>query len=286
MRSVPALVAVVLVVGSTHGQSTATLRSAGTGVDRAAAVQEALTDAVLQAAATLVDGPTLAKHRTTMTSRVLPKAASLVKSHEVVKTGRTADGKVSVEVRAVVDKTALAARLTEAGVTKGDAVAKTDPAAPVADPKLGEKVVEFCKAKLGQSVGDGECGTLAQQALAAAGAAGLGKDHPNPGDFVWGELVFVLEVKDGRRVRDPKGATAKPGDIIQYRDAMLPSTFKGRGALFLTPHHTAIVGEVKRNGDLVVFEQNVGGTREVVKSTQQINSLRQGWLRVYRPVPK
>src|SRR5688500_15211996 len=96
MRSLAVVVAVVLFVGSACGQSTATLRSAGAGNDRAAAIQDALADAVLQTVATLVDGPTLAKHRATVTNRVLPKAASLVKSHEVVKSGKTADGKVSV----------------------------------------------------------------------------------------------------------------------------------------------------------------------------------------------
>jgi hypothetical protein len=99
-------------------------------------------------------------------------------------------------------------------------------------------------------------------------------------------VVFVVEVKDGKRVRDPAKAAAQPGDVIQYRDATLPSTFNGRSARFGTPHHTAVVGEVKRNGDLVVYEQNVGGTREVVRSTISPNGLRSGWLRVYRPVPK
>ena len=93
-------------------------------------------------------------------------------------------------------------------------------------------------------------------------------------------------MRDGKRVREPAKAAAQPGDVIQYRDAMLPSTVNGRSALFLTPHHTAIVGEVKKNGDLVVYEQNVGGTREVVRSTISPNGLRTGWLRVYRPVPK
>jgi hypothetical protein len=279
-----AVLALVLLAGTGRGQSTVTLRASGTGADRDAAVKQALADAVLQALATMLDADTLSKQKAMVEARVLPKSATLVKSHEVTKEEKAAAGKVSVQVKAVVDKTALAARLEEVGIAgKGSAKAQ-----PKADAHLGAKVVEFCKAKVGQTVGDGECGTLAQEALAYAGAAGVavGKDNPGPGDYVWGELVFVLEVRDGKRVREPKDGTAKPGDIVQYRDAMLPSTFKGRGALFLTPHHTAIVAEVKRNGDLVVFEQNVGGTREVVKSTQTIGGLRQGWLRVYRPVPK
>ena len=281
-RGLPAIL-LFACFGPVHGQSTVTTRGSGTGTDREAAVKAALGDAVLQAVATMVDADSLSKHRTAVKVHVVPKAASLVKSHEVLKEEKARDGKVTVQARVVVDRAAVATRLKEFGIPTGTVGGK---AAPKAGAELGEKVVQFCKERLGQTVGDGECGTLAQHALAAAGAVGLGRDYPRPGDYVWGELVFVLEVKDGRRVRDPKDGTAKPGDIVQYRDAMLPSTFKGRSALFLTPHHTAIVAEVKRNGDLVVYEQNVGGTREVVKSTQQLSGLRQGWLRVYRPIPK
>jgi|SRR5262245_2942317 len=263
------------------GQSTTvTLKANGVGVDRDAAIQDALRDAVLQAAATLVDSPTWMKERVKLKEQVVPKAVDSVKSHEMLKQERSSAGKVSVEVRAVVDKSALAAKLKDAGI-KVEAVAKGP-----AEAGLGEKIVQFCKDRIGKSVGDGECGTLAQEALKAAGAAGLGRDNPGPGDFVWGELVFVLEFKDGKRVKDPAKATAQAGDVIQYRDATLPSTLNGRSALFLTPHHTAIVGEVKKSGDLVVYEQNVGGTNVVVRSTIGLNGLRSGWLRVYRPVPK
>jgi hypothetical protein len=255
-----------------------TLKANGTGADRQAAVQEALADAVLQAAALLVDSPTWAKEKSKLKERVAPKATDVVKSHEVQKEDK-ADGKVSVQIRAVVDKAALAAKLKDAGV-------KVEAPATPAAATLGEKIVQFCKDRVGTTVGDGECGTLAQEALKSAGAAGLRKDDPGPGDYVWGEFVFLVEVKGGKRVREPVDAKAEPGDVIQYRDVMLPSTSKGRSALFLTPHHTAVVGEVKRNGDLVVYEQNVGGTKEVVRSTISPNSLRSGWMRVYRPVAK
>ena len=87
--------------------------------------------------------------------------------------------------------------------------------------RLREKVVKFCKEHKGEMVGDGECGTLAQAALREAGAKPVNEfaENPGPGDYAWGELVFVLEVKDGKRKREPADAKAKPGDVIQYRDA-------------------------------------------------------------------
>jgi hypothetical protein len=257
---------------------TLTVRGAGTGADQAAAVKDALGDAVLQVAAVILDGPVFKKHRETITQKVLPKSADLVKSHEVLKSEKGADGKVSVRVRATVDRAAVIARLTDAGVPVAGA-SKADAAA--AD--LGEKVVKFCKENLGQTVGDGECGTLAAKALEAAGATPFHKfkEDPAPGDFVWGELVYVVEFQGGKRKRDPADAKAQPGDIVQYRDAVFRT---GSGGIFVAQHHTAVVGEVKGN-DLIVYQQNVG-KREVTKTTLRPNDLAGGWIRVYRPTAK
>jgi hypothetical protein len=267
---------------SVFGQSpspTLTVRGTGTGADQAAAIKDALGDAVLQVVAIVLDGPALKKHRATVTERVLPKSADLVKSHEVLKSEKTAEGKVSVRVRVTVDRAAIIAKLADAGVPVAGA-ARGD----AASADLGEKVVKFCKDNVGQTVGDGECGTLAAKALDAAGATPFHKfkEDPAPGDFVWGELVFVVEIKDGKRKRDPADAKAQPGDVIQYRDAMFRT---GSGGIFIAPHHTAVVGEVKSNGDLIVYQQNVG-KREVTKATLRPNELAGGWLRGYRPTTK
>jgi hypothetical protein len=257
---------------------TLTVRGAGTGADQAAAVKDALGDAVLQVSAVILDASVFKKHRETITEKVLPKSADLVKSHEVLKSEKGADGKVSVRIRATVDRAAVITKLTEAGVPVAGA-SKADAAAA----ELGEKVVKFCKENLGQTVGDGECGTLAAKALEAAGATPFHKfkENPAPGDFVWGELVFVIEFQGGKRKRDPVDAKAQPGDIVQYRDAVFRT---GSGGIFLAQHHTAVVGEVKGN-DLIVYQQNVG-KREVIKATLRPNDLAGGWIRVYRPTSK
>ena len=54
---------------------------------------------------------------------------------------------------------------------------------------VNEKVVEFCKKHVGKEVGDGECTSLASAALKEAGAKPRSafEDHPNRGDYVWGE---------------------------------------------------------------------------------------------------
>ncbi len=258
---------------------TLTVRGVGTGPDVATAEKAAVTDAIVQAAVALLDDPTFAKHKATIREQIAPKAIDAVKSHEVLKTEKATDGAVQVRVRAVVDRTALIARLTAAKVPVAGVADKDDPSTD-----LRAKVVKFCKDNLGQKIGDGECGTLAQAALKEAGAKPVNEfsESPGSGDFAWGELVFVLDVKDGKRKREPTDARAKPGDIIQYRDCM----FRSSRGIYLFAQHTSVVAEVKSTGELIVYEQNMQGKKEVTKGTMRPGELAGGWIRVYRPVAK
>jgi hypothetical protein len=158
--------------------------------------------------------------------------------------------------------------------------------------RINEKVIQFCKDHRGKQVGGGQCTDLAEAALKHADAKPRTafKDNPGQGDYVWGELVYALEMKDDTRKesKDPK-RTIQPGDVIQYRDA----TFKGKDLRGFEnyeaacPHHTAVVLEVmKAPNVLAVLEQNVDGRRIVAESSYRLTDLKTGWLRIYRPVPK
>lgn len=159
-------------------------------------------------------------------------------------------------------------------------------AAPDIDPlpELNAKVVAFAKEHIGKKVGDGECTTLALQALGAAGAKKRPK-NPGDGNYVWGRTVESFR-------------EALPGDIVQFRDV----TFQGKR--FVTRrswvtwkleygHHTAIVAEVRERGRVVVLlHQNVGAAdddpetkRVVSETTVRPGSLQKGGkLWIYRPV--
>jgi hypothetical protein len=254
---------------------TLTVRGAGVADAEEAAAKAALVKAVSGVIDIVVEATARKKHQATIDEKVLAKAADFVKSHEVLKTEKLGSGKISVQVRAEVDRAAVVAKLTEVGV-----IAKEDAAAA----ELAKKMVQFCKDNFGKTVGDGECGTLAVKAVDAAGAKPFFEYKENPGlqDFVWGELVFVLEIKDGKRKREPADGKAKPGDVIQYRDA----TFRSGGGIYVFSHHTAVVADVKATGELVVYEQNMQGKREVTKGTLRPGDLAGGWIRVYRPVAK
>jgi hypothetical protein len=152
---------------------------------------------------------------------------------------------------------------------------------------LGEKVVAFCQEHKGEQVGDGECASLANEALRAAGARGRGADRPQKGDYTWGEQVFFIEGGESGQKMEGKSSEIRAGDIIQLRDVK----FKGRrpgGTYSMTfEHHTAIVAGVEDGGRTVhIFHQNFGGKKVVMNATYKLGDLKEGWLRFYRPVLK
>ncbi len=152
-------------------------------------------------------------------------------------------------------------------------------------PPLNASVLEYARDHLGEKVTNGQCTSLAVEALRVAGA----KRFPmggTEGDFVWGRPVESF--KD-----------ALPGDVLQFRDAV----FKGKRALSnnrtLTwredyPHHTAIVADVKERGKVVkILHQNTGPDEKsdaekmiVQEGTLRLDALKPGGkIWIYRPVP-
>ncbi len=163
------------------------------------------------------------------------------------------------------------------------------PSAVAQPEKMSEKIVKFCKDHLGKKVGEGECTDLADAALQSAGAKRRTafKEHPNKDDYVWGELVYALEIQDNsqKETKVPK-RTIQPGDVIQFRDARFEGT-KLRGFDIYRvscPHHTAVVLAVKEDNMLSVLEQNINGKKVVVENTYRLTDLKTGWVRIYRPV--
>ena len=66
-------------------------------------------------------------------------------------------------------------------------------APPTGQQSLGDKVIAFCQEHKGQQVGDGECASLANQALRSAGAKGRGPDSPSKGDYTWAQDLAATE---------------------------------------------------------------------------------------------
>jgi hypothetical protein len=145
------------------------------------------------------------------------------------------------------------------------------------------QVVEFCEQHLGQKVGNGECWTLAEDALHSAGFKGSHGNNPGKGDYVWGKLVLDFESGTaGPTAAAGALADVTPGDVIQFRDA----TFKAHGRWESFGHHTAVVRSVDLKEQTISFlQQNFGG-KTVKEGKLKLPILKKGWIRVYDPVAK
>ena len=134
---------------------------------------------------------------------------------------------------------------------------------PTPTTELNAKILEFAGANLGKQVGNGQCYTLALEALAYAGAA-------PPWGNDWGDEVPTTELL--------------PGDILQFYNASLVSPVAGTWQLG-DPGHTAIVGEVQ--GLLVtVYHQNINGQLSVRKDLLDLGGLVGGQIIPYRAVSR
>jgi len=138
---------------------------------------------------------------------------------------------------------------------------------------LSDRVLAFARQRIGQVHGDGECFTLADDALRQANAksaADFGQVGPDI-DYVWGKTVARTALQ--------------PGDIIQLRDyhAEISSntdnpdgSSESDSKSEARPHHTAIVESVGSGGTVTVLEQNVPDgsavTRNVLHLTDSTSS--------------
>jgi hypothetical protein len=157
---------------------------------------------------------------------------------------------------------------------------------------MAQQIMNFITQKMGTHHGDGQCFTLADDALKKAGAksaADFGK-VTDDADYVWGTAVKLSDVK--------------PGDFIQFRnysyerktrtdnpDGSWSESEDKKGR----PHHTAIVEQVNGDGSLVVLEQNAPKGDPVARNTLFFKSGTadggntkttikvQGTVRFYRP---
>lgn len=147
---------------------------------------------------------------------------------------------------------------------------------------LGDRVAAFCEGQKGKKVGDGECTTLADHALRAAGAHGRGKDDPLTGEYTWGWLVFHAWKEKADLKTEGRNQDIRRGDIIQFHDVKL----EDHGRWWIFPHHTAVVVAVEDKGQTVKFlHQNVTSDKAVVDGILHLDDLKQGFYNIYRPVP-
>jgi len=155
---------------------------------------------------------------------------------------------------------------------------------PVTPPavNLGQNVVDFAHARLGQTVANGQCAGLVDAALRAAGAQTFSDLGPvgADADYVWGTRLFQFNAGDPISLFDQ----LRPGDIIQFRDVTLFHSANGFTSSNSFPHHTAIVEANLGGGNLRLLEQNVNGVQRVLEDTYSFADMNGGTLWAYRPI--
>jgi len=122
------------------------------------------------------------------------------------------------------------------------------------------KILEFALNHLGQQVGNGECWTLAAEALLYAGA--------KPADgYVFGAVIPL--------------SSAQPGDILQFESAVFAGQAYWMQMGF--PHHTAIVDSVQGTS-MVILNQNFNNVRRVQTTLINFADMNSGSVIAYRAV--
>jgi hypothetical protein len=134
-------------------------------------------------------------------------------------------------------------------------------------PKLNGKVVQFARASLGKKVGNGECWTLADQALRHASARRPGRD---------GLAVYAFGRQLGGREK------LLPGDILQFEKAEFYHKDQKGWSSHSMPHHTAVIYKVA-GSKVTLLHQNVGGKKTVQTATIDLAERTKGTVTMFRP---
>jgi hypothetical protein len=132
-------------------------------------------------------------------------------------------------------------------------------------PALNQRIVDLASAELNKKVGTGECWDLAKMVLDETGAKWDGYEE-------YGELINY------------KSECIYAGDIIQFKNVKITWEEGKYTYEEEMKHHTAIVHEVKEDGNIVLIHQNTGEHgRKVGTTLFRINEMKRGKIMVYRP---
>jgi hypothetical protein len=153
--------------------------------------------------------------------------------------------------------------------------------------RYGDSVAGWSESMMGQQVGNGECWTLANDALKAVGddCRARGIEPPMTSQsYIHGFLVFSYYPPSPPT--PPGGVTASMvarGDIIQFLSCIFEKRGGGKGYCGM-PDHTAVVTGVGRDGVIDAVHQNTGGVKKVCRAQFNFGELTSGEVRIFRPV--
>ncbi|KAG9232754.1 putative altered inheritance of mitochondria protein 3 [Amylocarpus encephaloides] len=126
--------------------------------------------------------------------------------------------------------------------------------------RYSERVASWSESMKGRQVGDGECWTLANEALKAVALT-----YHNPS-------------------RSAQEAGVARGDVLQILAAVFKSKDGLRTSWAGDPDHTAVVTGIAHDGKLSVVESNVGGVKKVQVGSYDLSEMTKGEVRIFRAV--
>lgn len=156
---------------------------------------------------------------------------------------------------------------------------------PNPGPSLGDQLVTWSRARLGQKVGDGQCASFIDAALRANGAKSFDELGPTgaDADYVWGTLVVHYRAGDAAA----NLSNVQAGDIIQYRNIRITNP---DGSWSSASHHTAMVAANLGNGQFSILEQNWMNNDPAGQVVHEVNqtlaNMTAGEVWIYRPISR
>lgn len=151
--------------------------------------------------------------------------------------------------------------------------------------QFGNGVASWAEAMMNKQVGDGECWTLAKEAIDKS-SHGFAL---SPQSYTHGALVY--HATGGAPAPIAYNDSIRRGDILQFTNGRF-ETRNAQGVVtgFSTvgmPNHTSVVTSVSANNRVVeIVQQNVSGVKKVQKGSHNLDELTQGDLKIFRPVWK
>lgn len=147
--------------------------------------------------------------------------------------------------------------------------------------KFSEHIANWCEVRDNTQVGDGECWTLAHDALKKACGShafvSSGLNH--------GALLLTVKANTSEDepiiVREAVTDDIRRGDILQFTSCLFKAG--GRWQVFGHPDHTAIVLDVS-GSKLKIVQQNFQGAKVVGFGEIDLHELSSGDLKVFRPI--
>ncbi|PQE13190.1 gmp synthase protein [Rutstroemia sp. NJR-2017a BBW] len=148
------------------------------------------------------------------------------------------------------------------------------------------RVASWAEDHLGTQVGNGECWTLAFEALKA-----VAEECERKGEepcMVSQGLVHGYQIYESKNgVAEPRGGVQEAGvvrgDVLQFFESHFRDK-KGGQKWAGAPDHTSVVVGVEPNGVVKVVEQNVGGVKTVMNGEYNMAELVKGEVRIFRAV--